>query len=43
MKLSFKSGDMNLKGYVDTDLAGNVNNRKNIVQYAYTLSDTTMS
>lgn len=41
--LCFKGGDTTLTGYVDADLAGNVDNRKSTTGYVYTLGDTAVS
>ena len=38
--LCFKGGDMVLTGYVDADLAGNVDIRRSIIGYVYTLGGT---
>ena len=41
--LCFKGGDMVLTGYVDTDLAGNVDIRRSTTGYVYTLGGTAVS
>ena len=41
--LCFKGGDMVLIGYVDADLAGNVDIRRNTIGYVYTLGGTAVS
>ena len=41
--LCFKSGDTILTGYVDADLAGNVDIIRSTTRYVYTLGGTTVS
>ncbi|KAL5821701.1 hypothetical protein ACOSQ3_023583 [Xanthoceras sorbifolium] len=41
--LGFKGGDTTLTGYVDADLAGNVDIRKSTTGYVYTLGGTAVS
>ena len=41
--LCFKGGDMVLTGYVDADLAGNVDIRRSTTGYVYTLGGTALS
>ncbi|KAE8654393.1 hypothetical protein F3Y22_tig00117048pilonHSYRG00173 [Hibiscus syriacus] len=42
-RLCFKGGDMILTGYVDADLAGNVDIRRSTTGYVYTLGGTAVS
>ena len=42
-ELCFKGGDMVLTGYVDADLAGNVDIRRSTTGYVYTLGGTAVS
>ncbi|KAL5574541.1 hypothetical protein UlMin_016240 [Ulmus minor] len=41
--LCFKGGDTTLTGYVDADLAGNVDIRRSTTRYVYTLGGTVVS
>ena len=41
--LCYRNQDLTLEGFVDTDLAGNVDNRKSTTGYIYTLGGTAMS
>ena len=41
--LCFKCGDTILTGYVDADLAGNVDIRRSTIGYVYTLGGTAVS
>jgi len=42
MSLCFRSLDLKIKSYVDVDLAGEVDNSKNIIMFIYTLGNTNM-
>ena len=41
--LSFKAGGLKLEGFVDTDLAGDIDSRKSTTGYVYTLGGTAVS
>ena len=43
LALCFKQSDLELQGYVDADMAGDVNGRKITIMYIYTLGGTTIS
>lgn len=43
MTLCFRSGDMRLEGFVDVDTVGDVDNRKSITRYVYTLGGIAVS
>lgn len=43
MTLYFRSGDMKLEGFVDVNVAEDVDNKNNTIGYVYTLGKTTMS
>ena len=41
--LCFGTSDLKLKGYVDVDLAGDIDSKKNITGFVFTLGGTTIS
>jgi hypothetical protein len=41
MSLCFTGANLKLQGYVDADLAGDVDSRKSTTKFVYTLGDTT--
>ena len=41
--LCFRKSDLNLQGYVDADMAGDVDNRKSTTGYVHTLGGTAVS
>ena len=41
--MCFKQLDLGLQGYVDADMAGDVDGRKSTTRYIYTLEGTTIS
>ena len=43
LALCFKQSDLGLQGYVDADMAGNVDERKSTIRYVYTWGGTTIS
>ena len=43
MTLYLRRGDLKLEGFIDADLAGDVDNRKNTTWYVYTLGGTIVS
>ena len=43
LTLHFKKLDLGLHGYVDTDMAGDVDSKKSTIRYAYTLGGMTMN
>ena len=43
LALCFKQSDLGLQGYVDADMAGDVDDRKSSIGYVYTLGGTTIS
>lgn len=43
MGLYFRGGSILLQGYVDSDLAGDIDNSKSTTDYVYTLSGTAIS
>ena len=43
LTLYFKKLDLGLHGYVDTDMAGDVDSKKSTIRYAYTLGGMTMN
>ena len=43
MTLYFRNGDMKLKGFVDIDLVGDVDNKRDTIGYVYTLRGIVVS
>lgn len=43
MTLCFRSGDMRLEGFVDADIVGDVDKKKSITRYVYTLGGIAVS
>ena len=41
--LSFGTSDLKLKGFVDADLVGDIDSRKNTIGFVFTLGGTTIS
>ena len=43
LALCFKQSDLGLQGYVDADMAGDIDGRKSTTGYVYTLGGMTIS